>query len=64
MVNTGSKEQLFFEAPRGKRITLRSTEVDKFGWNSWTCVLGSQVSYFCMSSTIDFQPNILLAVIP
>ena len=44
MVNTGSKEQLFFEAPRGKRITLRSAEVEKFGWNSWTCVLGSQVS--------------------
>ncbi|GFS05106.1 echinoderm microtubule-associated protein-like 6 [Elysia marginata] len=40
MVNTGAKEQLFFEAPRGKRITLRSAEVEKFGWSSWTCVLG------------------------
>ncbi|GFN97686.1 echinoderm microtubule-associated protein-like 6 [Plakobranchus ocellatus] len=40
MVNTGAKEQLFFEAPRGKRITLRSAEVEKFGWASWTCVLG------------------------
>lgn len=40
MVNTGAKEQLFFEAPRGKRITLRSTEIEKFGWASWTCVLG------------------------
>ncbi|KAK3093757.1 hypothetical protein FSP39_019782 [Pinctada imbricata] len=41
MVNTGAKEQLFFEAPRGKRITLRTTEIEKFNWNTMTCVLGS-----------------------
>ncbi|XP_041352370.1 echinoderm microtubule-associated protein-like 6 isoform X2 [Gigantopelta aegis] len=40
MVNSGAKEQLFFEAPRGKRITLRSQEIEKFGWDTWTCVLG------------------------
>lgn len=40
MVNTGAKEQLFFEAPRGKRITLRAPEIEKFDWSTWTCVLG------------------------
>lgn len=41
MVNSGAKEQLFFEAPRGKRITLRNAEVQNFGWDSWTAVLGN-----------------------
>ncbi|KAK7103893.1 echinoderm microtubule-associated protein-like 6 [Littorina saxatilis] len=41
MVNSGAKEQLFFEAPRGHRITLRSTEIEKFDWASWTGVLGA-----------------------
>ena len=40
MVNSGAKEQLFFEAPRGKRITLRTQEIEKFNWASWTSVLG------------------------
>ncbi|XP_035687635.1 echinoderm microtubule-associated protein-like 6 isoform X3 [Branchiostoma floridae] len=39
-VNTGAKEQLFFEAPRGKRQTIRSTDVEQIDWCSWTCVLG------------------------
>ncbi|CAL8295460.1 unnamed protein product, partial [Arctogadus glacialis] len=42
-VNTGAKEQLFFEAPRGKRQTILASEVDKIDWNSWTCVLGPSV---------------------
>ncbi|XP_059908445.1 echinoderm microtubule-associated protein-like 5 [Gadus macrocephalus] len=42
-VNTGAKEQLFFEAPRGKRQTILASEVDKIDWNSWTCVLGLSV---------------------
>lgn len=29
-VNTGAKEQLFFEAPRGKRQTIRNSEVCEF----------------------------------
>nr|XP_033966852.1 echinoderm microtubule-associated protein-like 5 isoform X2 [Pseudochaenichthys georgianus] len=42
-VNTGAKEQFFFEAPRGKRQTIPATEVDKIDWSTWTCVLGSSV---------------------
>ncbi|XP_017909358.1 PREDICTED: echinoderm microtubule-associated protein-like 5 isoform X11 [Capra hircus] len=39
-VNTGAKEQLFFEAPRGKKQTIPSGEAEKIGWASWTSVLG------------------------
>ncbi|MEJ1269606.1 hypothetical protein NN561_000417 [Cricetulus griseus] len=39
-VNTGAKEQLFFEAPRGKKQTIPSVEVEKISWASWTSVLG------------------------
>uniref|UniRef100_A0A8P0PK65 EMAP like 5 n=1 Tax=Canis lupus familiaris TaxID=9615 RepID=A0A8P0PK65_CANLF len=39
-VNTGAKEQLFFEAPRGKKQTIPSVEVEKICWASWTSVLG------------------------
>ncbi|XP_038631944.1 echinoderm microtubule-associated protein-like 5 isoform X6 [Scyliorhinus canicula] len=39
-VNTGAKEQLFFEAPRGKPQIINKAEVDKIDWTSWTCVLG------------------------
>lgn len=41
MVNSGAKEQLFFEAPRGKRITLKNAEVEKIEWDRWTSVLGA-----------------------
>ncbi|KAG7466406.1 hypothetical protein MATL_G00164500 [Megalops atlanticus] len=40
-VNTGAKEQLFFEAPRGKRQTIPAAEVEKIDWSTWTCVLGT-----------------------
>ncbi|KAJ3613029.1 hypothetical protein NHX12_019285 [Muraenolepis orangiensis] len=42
-VNTGAKEQFFFEAPRGKRQTIPGSEVEKIDWNTWTCVLGPSV---------------------
>uniref|UniRef100_A0A671UC96 EMAP like 5 n=1 Tax=Sparus aurata TaxID=8175 RepID=A0A671UC96_SPAAU len=42
-VNTGAKEQFFFEAPRGKRQTIPATEVEKIDWCTWTCVLGTSV---------------------
>ena len=41
MTNSGAKEQLFFEAPRGKRQALRSAEIEKINWSSWTGVLGN-----------------------
>ncbi|MGH0174886.1 UNVERIFIED_CONTAM: hypothetical protein FKN15_069133 [Acipenser sinensis] len=39
-VNTGAKEQLFFEAPRGKKQTILVSETEKIDWSSWSCVLG------------------------
>ena len=40
MTNSGAKEQLFYESPRGKRQILRGTEIEKVDWASWTAVLG------------------------
>ena len=41
MTNSGAKEQLFYEAPRGTRITsIKSTDIEKMNWFTWTGVLG------------------------
>eukprot|EP01135_Chromosphaera_perkinsii_P001223 Nk52_evm22s162 gene=Nk52_evmTU22s162 len=39
--NSGAKEHLFFEAPRGKRKTVSSELRHQIEWDTWTCVLGS-----------------------
>uniref|UniRef100_A0A3Q1EQL2 EMAP like 6 n=1 Tax=Acanthochromis polyacanthus TaxID=80966 RepID=A0A3Q1EQL2_9TELE len=39
-VNTGAKEQLFFEAPRGRKQNISMAEFEKLDWASWTSVLG------------------------
>ena len=43
MVDTGAKEQLFFEAPRGARQNISAAAVSQIQWASWTCVLGPAV---------------------
>ncbi|PAA85883.1 hypothetical protein BOX15_Mlig016715g1 [Macrostomum lignano] len=40
MVNSGAREQLFFEAPRGNRQVLPKADIERLPWHSWTCVLG------------------------
>uniref|UniRef100_A0AAR2KFA6 HELP domain-containing protein n=1 Tax=Pygocentrus nattereri TaxID=42514 RepID=A0AAR2KFA6_PYGNA len=39
-VNTGAKEHLFFEAPRGRRQNISTAEFEKVEWATWTSVLG------------------------
>jgi microtubule-associated protein-like 6 len=41
MTNSGAKEILYFEMPRGNRVNLRSDDVAKIDWNTFTSVLGS-----------------------
>lgn len=41
--NSGAKEQLFFEAPRGERHAIALKELEKLDWSTWTGVLGREV---------------------
>ena len=41
--NSGAKEQLFFEAPRGERHAIALKELEKLEWSTWTGVLGREV---------------------
>jgi hypothetical protein len=41
MTNSGAREQLFYEAPRGTRITsIKTTDIEHMNWHTWTGVLG------------------------
>ncbi len=44
MTNSGAREHLFYEAPRGTRITsIKTTDVEKMKWFTWTGVIGLTV---------------------
>jgi microtubule-associated protein-like 6 len=40
MINSGAKEVLYFEMPRGSRVNIRADDVEKITWSTFTCVLG------------------------
>lgn len=41
MTNSGAKELLYFETPRGNRVNIREEDVQKIEWSTFTSVLGS-----------------------
>lgn len=43
MVNSGAREQLFFEAPSGKRVAPAKRELEQMAWTTWSGVLGREV---------------------
>lgn len=42
-VNTGDREVLYYEAPRGKQQMISRDDAEDVTWHTWTCVLGSSV---------------------
>jgi echinoderm microtubule-associated protein-like 6 len=40
MLNSGAKEILYYEAPRGNRINIREEDMAKIEWSTFTSVLG------------------------
>ena len=41
MTNSGAKEILYYEMPRGNRVNIKAEDVEKITWSSFTSVLGS-----------------------
>ena len=39
-LNTGDREVLYFEAPRGKQQFITKEDATEITWDTWTCVLG------------------------
>ena len=40
MTNSGARELLFFEAPRGARVNIKNEDAQKLRWSTFTSVLG------------------------
>jgi len=40
--NSGAKERLFFEAPRGTRQAIATNKAKEIDWFTWTGVLGEE----------------------
>ena len=40
MTNSGAKEILYYEAPRGQRLNIRLEDLEKISWSTFTSVLG------------------------
>ena len=39
-INTGDREVLYYEAPRGKQQYITKEDASEVSWDTWTCILG------------------------